>query len=39
VEKCTDCDSVFFVEDLLMCERVVENFTGFGIFGAVDYYL
>lgn len=32
VKKCTDCESVLFVEGLVKCKRVVEDILDFGVF-------
>lgn len=38
-EKYTDCDGVLLIGDLVICERVIEVLTGFGVFEAIDDYL
>jgi len=35
LEKCTDCDGFLFIEDLMKCERAIEDLVGFGVFGVV----
>ena len=38
-EKCTDCNDVLFIEDLVKCGRVIEDLACFVVFETVDDYV